>query len=134
MNSVVHKSPFNTKVDEEVISAIKALDYAQFVDIGGTDHLNLNYTANKISMKDEVLESPFFCAVAKGDIKMLNLVLLNKSVDIHIESGGINAFWLACLLGHGHIMKVLAEAGIDIFNTNSSKINVLHLAVIKHYT
>ena len=65
---------------------------------------------------------------------MLNLVLLNKSVDIHIESGGINAFWLACLLGHGHIMQVLAEASIDIFNTNSMKTNVLHLAVIKHDT
>ena len=114
----MHKHPFNTKVDEEVISAIKALDYAQFIDIGGIDHLNLNYTANKINNKDEVLESPFFCAVAKGDIKMLNLVLLNKSIDIHIESGGINAFWLACLLGHGHIMNITAEAGIDILNTN----------------
>jgi hypothetical protein len=75
-----------------------------FIDIGGTDHFNLNFTANKASKANEVLESPLFCAVAKGDPQMLELVLLNKSVDIHLTSGGINAFWLACLLGHGNAM------------------------------
>jgi ankyrin repeat protein len=81
-----------------------------------------------------VPENPFFCAVAKGDEKMFELVCLNKTINIHQTSDGVNAFWLACLLGHGNIMSILAERGIDIFCTNSQKTNALHLAVIKHHT
>jgi ankyrin repeat protein len=59
---------------------------------------------------------------------------MNKTVDIHLNCGGINAFWFACLLGHGNIMSMLAEEGIDIFCTNKQKLNVLHLATSLHHT
>ena len=44
---------------------------------------------------------------------------------------GVNSFWLACMYGHGSIMKKLAEKGSDIFISNKEKVNVLHLAIYK---
>jgi hypothetical protein len=32
---------------------------------------------------------------------------------------GVNSFWIACYSGNGGVMKVLAENGVDIFNTDS---------------
>ena len=54
-------------------------------------------------------------------------------INVKDEETGINSFWLACLYGHGHLMRVLAELGIDIFACNNNKINVLHLAVLKNH-
>jgi hypothetical protein len=34
---------YNTKVEEEIIMAIKHLDYGLFIDLGGTKGLNLNF-------------------------------------------------------------------------------------------
>ena len=51
-----------------------------------------------------------------------------------MTSQGINAFWLACLLGHGDIMALLANKGIDIFCTNEKNTNVLHVAASLHHT
>lgn len=62
-------------------------------------------------------------------------MLRNKTLDINVidEMTGVNAFWLACLYGHGEIMKILAEAGTDIYVTNQKGINVLHLSIIKNH-
>jgi ankyrin repeat protein len=74
-------------------------------------------------------------AATKGNLKMLDLMLRNKSLDIDVSdsNSGVNAFWLACLYGHGNIMKILAEAGTEIYNTNHRKVNVLHLAILKNH-
>lgn len=47
------------------------------------------------------------------------------------DSEGLNAFWIACICGNGAVMKVLAERGIDIMNTDKFGNNVLHVAA-KH--
>ena len=74
-------------------------------------------------------------ASTKGNLKMLDLMLRNKSLDIDVSdsNSGVNAFWLACLYGHGNIMNILAEAGTEIYNTNHRKVNVLHLAILKNH-
>ena len=70
-------------------------------------------------------------AVAKGSIEIIKLMLLNKDLDLNIRDSysGANAFWLACYYGRGSIMKELANAGIDIYNTNNEKVDVLHLSI-----
>lgn len=61
---------------------------------------------------------------------MMKLVLSNKTIDIQVKNeSGVNAFWIACMYGHGEVMNLLAEAGIDIMCANKHGINVLHLAV-----
>lgn len=53
-------------------------------------------------------------------------------IDINkLDSEGLNAFWIACICGNGAVMKVLAERGIDIMNTDKFGNNVLHVAA-KH--
>lgn len=60
----------------------------------------------------------------------MRLTLLNKTLDINITNeAGVNAFWMACFHGHGNIMRMLAEAGINVMNTNKNLVNALHLAV-----
>lgn len=45
----------------------------------------------------------------------MELVLKNKGVDIQIkDNSGINAFWIACMFGHGELMNLLANKGIDV--------------------
>ena len=75
-------------------------------------------------------------AVAKGDINMIKVLLLNKSLNINAidHQSGVSSFWLACLYGYGEIMILLAEEGADIYVTNKSCINVMHLAIMKNYT
>jgi hypothetical protein len=48
----------------------------------------------------------------------MKAILRNKSVDIQVKDKitGVNSFWLAAYNGHGEIMKLLAENGIDIMN------------------
>mmetsp|Transcript_609 Transcript_609/g.696 ORF Transcript_609/g.696 Transcript_609/m.696 type:complete len:83 (+) Transcript_609:574-822(+) len=81
-------------------------------------------------MLTEAPDRPLFCATAKGCLKMLSLILRNKTVNINEkDESGINCFWLACKYGHGHVMKYLAEEGIDVLATNEQQVNSLHLAV-----
>ena len=55
-------------------------------------------------------------------------------MDIQVKNErGSNAFWIACLYGHGNLMKLLSETPIDMMCTNIKGINVFHLAVIKNY-
>jgi hypothetical protein len=52
-------------------------------------------------------------------------------VDISVvePETGVNAFWIAAFYGHGQVMGILAEKGIDIFNVNKTTgSNVLHIA------
>ena len=78
---------------------------------------------------------PIMTAVAKGDVDMITVMLMNKTLDINVIDleSGINSFWLACLYGHGEIMSILADSGIDIFVSNRSKMNVMHLAIMKNH-
>ena len=77
---------------------------------------------------------PIMSAASKGSEDMVELLLLNKTLNINVVNEvGVNAFWIACLYGHGNIMRTFAERGIDIFCTNQYKINALHLAVSKNY-
>ena len=40
----------------------------------------------------------------------------------------MNAFWIAAKHGHGEVMRVLAEHGIDIYNSDRNFNNALHLS------
>ena len=40
----------------------------------------------------------------------------------------MNAFWIAARNGHGEVMRVLAENGIDIYNADRNFNNALHLS------
>jgi ankyrin repeat protein len=67
---------------------------------------------------------------------MVSAILQNPSLNINVEDPvtGVNSFWLASYFGHGDIMQLLAEAGIDVLNkhklTNS---NALHVAVERNH-
>ena len=42
---------------------------------------------------------------------------------------GVNSVWLAALYGHGEVMSLLANAGIDIMNRHNKTLNnALHVA------
>jgi ankyrin repeat protein len=74
-------------------------------------------------------------AVAKGNIHTVAEMLKNTTLDINAmdPATGINSFWLACLYGHGKIMKLLAEqTDCNILVKNEEGINALHLAVYKN--
>ena len=60
----------------------------------------------------------------------VRLMLENKMIDINKEDeDGVNAFWIAARCGHGDTMRVLAEHGINIYNTDRKNgNNALHLA------
>ena len=47
------------------------------------------------------------------------------------DSDGVNAFWIAAYFGHGKVMSVLAESGIDVMNVDPKGANVLHIAAKK---
>jgi ankyrin repeat protein len=41
-------------------------------------------------------------AAAKGSEEMIRLILMNKTLDVNLTNEqGVNAFWIACLYGHG---------------------------------
>ena len=46
-------------------------------------------------------------------------MLMNTMIDLNKEDEeGLNAFWIAARCGHGDVMRVLAEHGIDIYNAD----------------
>ena len=50
-------------------------------------------------------------------------------IDINKQDeDGLNAFWIAAKHGHGEVMRVLAEHGIDIYNSDWNFNNALHLS------
>ena len=60
-------------------------------------------------------------------------MLENQFVDVNkVDHNGVNSFWVACYCGNAGVMKVLAESGVDIFNTDERGYTVLHLAAKKN--
>ena len=69
-------------------------------------------------------------AAAVGSKEFMQLLLKNKTIDFEVkDSSGINAFWVACFYGHGSVMSLLANKGIDVLASNETGTNALHLAV-----
>ena len=60
---------------------------------------------------------------------------MNKTIDVNIKDPktGINAFWIASIFGHGHIMRELAMTGIDVLCDNPHGMNALHIACANNY-
>ena len=97
------------------MSSIETLNYSLFVDLGGTTNVNLNF----YSQIGDSIVYPIMSAAAKGSKEMIELCLMNKTMDIQVVNNlGVNAFWVACMYGHGLAMRILAEAGIYLFCTN----------------
>jgi ankyrin repeat protein len=66
---------------------------------------------------------------------MMKAILKNPTVDINVcdPHTGVNSFWLAAFFGHGDVMQILGENGIDVLNQHKeSKSNALHIAVEKN--
>ena len=104
-----------SKHQEEIMSSIETLNYSLFVDLGGTTNVNLNF----YSQTGDSIVYPIMSAAAKGSKEMIELCLMNKTIDIQVVNNlGVNAFWVACMYGHGVAMRILAEAGIYLFCTN----------------
>ena len=56
-------------------------------------------------------------------------MLENQMIDINkTDEDGLNAFWIAARCGHGDVLRVLAEHGIDIYNADKKGNNALHLS------
>ena len=51
------------------------------------------------------------------------MIQINKT-----DEDGLNAFWIAARCGNGDVLRVLAEHGIDIYNTDRRGNNALHLS------
>ena len=76
-------------------------------------------------------------AAVLGEAECLKIMLTNPSLVLEATDpiAGTNAFWLAAFFGRGECVRILANAGIDIFNCHKeSKSNALHVAIErKHY-
>lgn len=118
------------KIQEDIMNSIETLNYSLFVDIGGSVDTDLNFK-RKVGSTELY---PIMSATAKGSEEMMRLILMNKTVEINqLNESGVNAFWVACMYGHGGLMKILADKGINIFCKNSNGVNALHLAVEKNF-
>lgn len=51
------------------------------------------------------------------------MIQINKQ-----DEDGLNAFWIAARCGHGNVLRVLAEHGIDIYNTDMKGDNALQMS------
>lgn len=110
--------------------AIEMLNYSMFIDIGASEDTNVNF----FKMINGTQFSPLMAAAAKGSEEIVRLILLNKTLEINLENEqGVNAFWTACFFGHGNIMRILADKGIDVLTRNKENVNVLHLATEKNH-
>ena len=100
--------------------------------MGGFSQANLNFSYKWKQDEETVITIyPLLLAVAKGSLEIIQMMILNKGLDLSVRDSysGVNSFWLACYYGRGLIMKELANAGIDIYNTNNENIDVLHLSI-----
>mmetsp|Transcript_7899 Transcript_7899/g.7406 ORF Transcript_7899/g.7406 Transcript_7899/m.7406 type:complete len:121 (+) Transcript_7899:143-505(+) len=108
--------------------AVETINSAYFIDIGGLTAVDMNFEVGPEG------NFPLFIASTKGSAEFVSLMLENQFIDINLtDHQGINSFWIACFYGHGGVMRVLAEKGIDILCTNSKGMNVLHMAAKKCY-
>lgn len=60
------------------MSSIETLNYSLFVDLGGTTNVNLNFH----SQVGDSIVYPIMSAAAKGSREMIELCLMNKTIDI----------------------------------------------------
>lgn len=121
---------YQTFLQTEIIHAINSINFPLIYDLGVT-RLDLNF---KQIRENEFPIYPLFSAAAKGNLELMKMILLNKTIDLQVkDKSGINAFWIACLFGHGFIMKELANHQIDVLITNHRGINALHLACTQNY-
>lgn len=59
----------------------------------------------------------------------MRLLLENKMIEINkMDEDGLNSFWIAARCGHGEVLRVLAEHGIDIYNTDKKGDNALQMS------
>lgn len=98
------------------------------MDCGGEEQINLNF---EIELNKDLKFQPIHLAAVKGSKDIMKAILKNTTVDIEVldKKTGVNSFWLAAYYGHGEIMNLLAEKGIDIMNTHFTTLNnALHIA------
>jgi uncharacterized protein len=66
----------------------------------------------------------------------MKVILDNLTTDIQVcdEETGVNSFWLATFYGHGEVMNLLANSGIDVMNKHKKTLNnALHVACDRKY-
>lgn len=123
-----------TKVEMEIYLAIKYGDPHKLKDLGASEQIDLNF---KIEIEKGLWYYPIQLASALGMPEVLEEILNNRMLQIDVidEKTGTNSFWLAAFYGRGLCMGMLAQAGINIFNTHKvTKSNALHVAIErKHY-
>lgn len=71
-------------------------------------------------------------AASLGNIDVINLMLKNPGLNLDMvdPKHGCNAFWYASFYGRTHIMRLLAEAGIDVLSKDKfTHANALHIAI-----
>lgn len=100
------------------------------LDLDCANEADLNF----FLYKDGVEICPLHAAASKGSIKVLEIFIKNKFLDINLaNSEGLNAFWVACNYRNGEAMSYLASKGIQTMCSNNQKENPLHIAVKKNY-
>ena len=100
------------------------------VDLDCGDEADLNF----FMVKDGIDICPLHAAASKGSIKVLEIILENKFLNINLRNqAGLNAFWIACSYRNGEAMRMLANKGIDMMVKSDEDVNPLHLAVKKNY-
>lgn len=79
---------------------------------------------------------PLMAAVLSRVDEAVELLVKNKHLDINCKDPdtGITSLWLAAYIGEGHMIKLLAENGADIYATNDQGVNILHLAASMGHT
>jgi len=116
-----HKKHNLTKLQEEISYAVESINTHYFVDLGGVFYYDINFVGK--------LGFPLKIAATKGSENFVRLILENQMMDINQrDEEGLNAFWIAAKCGHGDVLRVLAEHGIDIYNADKKGNNALHLS------
>ena len=123
-----------TRLQKEVVYALRYRNEIKLVDLGVKDQLDLNFM---IEVEPEVFFSPLVFCVAAGFLEGLQIMIHNVTLDLHLTDSqtGCNAFWFGAFYNRLACMKFLAARGIDIYNKHKvSGANALHIAVQKkHY-
>jgi hypothetical protein len=123
-----------TKMEKEIYLAIKYGDSNKLRDLGGGDHFDLNF---HIEVEKDLLFYPIMLAAAIGEAECLKVILENSQTQLDVvdPKTETNAFWIACFYGRGECSRLLANAGINIFNKHKdTQSNGLHVAIErKHY-
>ena len=99
------------------------------LDLGVHDQTNINFLI-------EIEPRSFFPALvvvaSLGHIDVLEIMLKNPSLDLDMvdPKHGCNAFWYASFYGKTHVMRILAEAGIDVLCKDKlTHANALHVSI-----